>query len=147
MLLTEDNRVNQLLVQVMLRGWGLHVDTASSGSEALALFRQHQYDVVLMDIQMPGMDGVATTHLLREHPDPARAATPVVALTAHAMHGEAERYQKAGLDAYLSKPFKQEALFHTIANLLDLDDAATPPPAAEVVEEPTPALPPASSMT
>ncbi|GGG27472.1 PAS domain S-box protein [Hymenobacter glacieicola] len=141
-LLTEDNRVNQLLVQVMLRGWGLHVDTASSGSEALTLFRQHPYDVVLMDIQMPGMDGVATTHLLREHPDPVRAATPVVALTAHAMHGEAERYQKAGLDAYLSKPFKQEALFHTIARVLNIDDAASQPPPATVVEETPPAFPP-----
>ncbi|GAB3303321.1 PAS domain S-box protein [Hymenobacter tenuis] len=117
-LLTEDNRVNQFLMQAMLRGWGMVVDTASSGPEAVALFQQHAYDVVLMDIQMPGMDGVAATRLLREHPEPARAATPVVALTAHAMQGEAERYQAAGLNAYLSKPFRQEALFHLLQELL-----------------------------
>ncbi|RSK46289.1 PAS domain S-box protein [Hymenobacter perfusus] len=127
-LLTEDNAVNQLLVQVMLKGWGMEVDTASSGQEALALFRQHRYDVVLMDIQMPGMDGVATTQLLREHPDAARAATSVVALTAHAMQGEAERYRAAGLDAYLSKPFREENLFRVINDLLHLDAATTPLP-------------------
>ncbi|RSK50954.1 PAS domain S-box protein [Hymenobacter rigui] len=120
-LLTEDNPVNQLLVQVMLKGWGMEVDTASSGAEALLLFRQHSYDVILMDIQMPGMDGVATTHLLRQHPNATRAATPVVALTAHAMQGEAERYRQAGLDAYLSKPFREETLFRTIAELLHLE--------------------------
>ncbi|RSK37280.1 PAS domain-containing hybrid sensor histidine kinase/response regulator [Hymenobacter metallilatus] len=139
-LLTEDNPVNQLLVQVMLKGWGMEVDTASSGQEALLLFRQHTYDVVLMDIQMPGMDGVATTQLLRQHPDTIRAATPVVALTAHAMQGEAERYREAGLNAYLSKPFREEALFRTITELLHSEThsasapavvqqtAATPPP-------------------
>ncbi|UYZ62654.1 PAS domain S-box protein [Hymenobacter weizhouensis] len=117
-LLTEDNAVNQLLVQTMLRGWGLEVDAAASGPEALALFRQHRYDVVLMDIQMPGMDGMVATRLLREHPDPERARTPVVAFTAHAMAGEAERYRAAGLDAYLSKPFREAELFQTIAGLL-----------------------------
>ncbi len=120
-LLTEDNAVNQLLVRTMLQGWGLKVDTASSGAEALALFREHHYSLVLMDIQMPGMDGVATTRLLRQHPDPVRAATPVVALTAHAMPGDAERYRTAGLDDYLSKPFREAALFEVMAGLLDLD--------------------------
>jgi PAS domain S-box-containing protein len=136
-LLTEDNPVNQLLVQVMLKGWGMHVDTASSGLEALALFRQHTYDVILMDIQMPGMDGVATTRLLREHPEGRRAATPVVALTAHAMQGEAERYRQAGLDAYLSKPFREEELFRVMAELVPLapePTAAVPPPAMPATE-------------
>ncbi|WP_045688892.1 PAS domain S-box protein [Hymenobacter sp. AT01-02] len=130
-LLAEDNAVNQLLVQAMLERWGVHVDTASSGPEALKLFRLHRYDVILMDIQMPGLDGVATTRLLREHPDSARAATPVVALTAHAMQGEEERYLQAGLDAYLSKPFRQQDLFRLIKNLLSGRPTATvPQPAA-----------------
>ncbi|MBT9393204.1 PAS domain S-box protein [Hymenobacter sp. NST-14] len=130
-LLTEDNAVNQLLVQTMLKGWGMVVDTASSGAEALALFRQHQYAVVLMDIQMPGMDGVAATQLLRQHPDAQRAATPVVALTAHAMPGEEERYRAAGLDAYLSKPFQEVALFRVMTQLMNLNDYAPLPAAAE----------------
>ena len=117
-LLAEDNMVNQFLVETILRNWGMSVDTASSGSEALRLFQLHPYDVVLMDIQMPGMDGVQATQQLRQHPDPARAATPVVALTAHALPAEADYYRAAGLDAYLSKPFREEDLFHTISALL-----------------------------
>ena len=138
-LLTEDNAVNQLLVQTMLRGWGMVVDTASSGAEALALFRQYEYAVVLMDIQMPGMDGVAATRLLRQHPNPARAATPVVALTAHAMPGEAERYRAAGLNAYLSKPFRETDLFQTIADLLHV------PAETEACSQTLPAALPAES--
>ncbi|SES79994.1 PAS domain-containing hybrid sensor histidine kinase/response regulator [Hymenobacter actinosclerus] len=134
-LLAEDNAVNQLLVQTMLRGWGVEVDTASSGREALALFRQHAYAVVLMDIQMPGLDGVATTQLLRQHPHPARAATPVVALTAHAMPGDAEHYRAAGLDAYLAKPFREEALFELLTDLL------RPAPAARPAQPTPPELP------
>ena len=134
-LLTEDNAVNQLLVQVMLKSWGVVVDTASSGAEALALFRQHRYAVVLMDIQMPGMDGVVATQLLRQHPDATRAATPVVALTAHAMPGEEERYRAAGLDAYLSKPFQEIELFRVITRLLNLTDEA--PLAAPLPSTPT----------
>lgn len=131
-LLAEDNPVNQLLMQTMLRGWGVVVDTASSGAEALALFRQNLYAVVLMDIQMPGLDGVATTRLLRQHPSPARAATPVVALTAHAMPGDAERYRAAGLDAYLAKPFREQALFDLLIRLLR--PAPTPAPLPAVSE-------------
>ncbi|RFP66335.1 sensor histidine kinase [Hymenobacter lapidiphilus] len=111
-------------MQTMLRGWGVVTDTASSGRAALTLFRQHHYAVVLMDIQMPGLDGVATTQLLRQHPDPARAATPVVALTAHAMPGDAERYRAAGLDGYLAKPFREQALFALLIQLLGLSPAA-----------------------
>ncbi|HEX8348788.1 MAG TPA: PAS domain S-box protein, partial [Hymenobacter sp.] len=117
-LLAEDNRVNQMLVEVILHNWGFQVDTASAGAEAVALFQQHRYDLVLMDIQMPGLDGIATTKLLRQHPDPDRAATPVIALTAHAMSGEDIRYRAAGLDGYLSKPFREEELFRVIATVL-----------------------------
>ncbi|TGE09761.1 PAS domain S-box protein [Hymenobacter fodinae] len=136
-LLAEDNAVNQLLVRTMLEGWGLEVDVAGSGPEALAMFRRRTYDVVLMDIQMPGLDGMATTRLLREHPDAARAATPVVALTAHAMRGEAERYLQAGLDAYLSKPFREQDLFRTISSLLNGGVPPTPEPTS--LPEPQPA--------
>jgi PAS domain S-box-containing protein len=117
-LLAEDNAVNQFLVEVQLRSWGCQVDIASTGREALLLFQQHTYDAVLMDIQMPGLDGIATTRLLRQHPEPQRAATPIIALTAHAMRGEAERYRAAGLDAYISKPFREEDLFRTLARAL-----------------------------
>ncbi|TGD81599.1 PAS domain S-box protein [Hymenobacter wooponensis] len=137
-LLAEDNAVNQLLVRTMLEGWGLEVDVASSGPEALAKFRCRTYDIVLMDIQMPGLDGVTTTRLLREHPDAARAATPVVALTAHAMRGEAERYLQAGLNAYLSKPFREQDLFRTISSLLSGGTPPLPEPTAIPESQPAP---------
>ena len=133
-LLAEDNMVNQFLVETILRNWGMTVDTASSGSEALRLFQLHTYDVVLMDIQMPGMDGVQATQQLRQHPDPARAATPVVALTAHALPSEADYYRSAGLDAYLSKPFREQDLFHTVSALLQ-NRPVPEPQATPMLEE------------
>jgi len=137
-LLTEDNRINQVLVETILRNWGFHVDTASNGADAVTLFQQHRYDIVLMDIQMPGLDGVATTQLLRQHPDSERAATPVIALTAHAMSGENERYQAAGLDGYLSKPFREEELFRVINNALHGRPEVEVTPPAPTSAEPTP---------
>ncbi|GAA3919086.1 PAS domain S-box protein [Hymenobacter algoricola] len=136
-LLAEDNAVNQFLVKTLLHSWGFHVDTATTGPEALVCFRQNAYDVVLMDIQMPGMDGAAATRLLRQHPDPQRAATPVLALTAHAMRGEAQRYLAAGFNAYLSKPFREEELFRIIADLLQ-GRAFVVPPALAAAETPAP---------
>ncbi|WP_022821799.1 PAS domain S-box protein [Hymenobacter norwichensis] len=117
-LLAEDNAINQFLVESLVRNWGWTVDTAGTGPKAVALFSQQNYDVVLMDIQMPGMDGITATQLLRQHPDPARAATPILALTAHALRGEEEQYLAAGFSGYLSKPFREEDLFQAIGKLL-----------------------------
>ncbi|MBC8084547.1 MAG: response regulator [Hymenobacter sp.] len=130
-LLAEDNAINQFLVESLLRNWGWSVDTANTGPEALALFGQHFYDVVLMDIQMPGMDGVTATRLLRQNPDALRAATPVLALTAHALRGEAERYLESGFSGYLSKPFREEDLFQAIATVLGQRPAVQPATAPE----------------
>ncbi|UOQ65950.1 PAS domain S-box protein [Hymenobacter volaticus] len=117
-LLAEDNAINQFLVESLLRNWGWNVDTAGTGPEALTLFGRNFYDIVLMDIQMPGMDGETAMRLLRQHPEPARAATPILALTAHALRGEAERYLASGFSGYLSKPFREEELFQTISAAL-----------------------------
>jgi CheY-like chemotaxis protein/HPt (histidine-containing phosphotransfer) domain-containing protein len=135
-LLAEDNAINQFLVEALLGGWGWTVDTASTAPDALTLFNQHLYDVVLMDIQMPGMDGVEATRQLRQHPDPERAATPILALTAHALRGEAERFKEAGFSGYLSKPFQEEELFQAIAGALGQPPAAVAAPAPP---EPEPA--------
>ncbi|WBO83738.1 PAS domain S-box protein [Hymenobacter yonginensis] len=139
-LLAEDNAINQFLVEALLGGWGWTLDTAGTGPDALTLFNQHRYDVVLMDIQMPGMDGVEATRQLRQHPDPERAATPVLALTAHALRGEAERFRQAGFSGYLSKPFQEEQLFQAIAGALGQRPAVlvATPDAPE--SEPTAAL-------
>ncbi|AIZ62495.1 hypothetical protein PK28_00115 [Hymenobacter sp. DG25B] len=117
-LLAEDNEVNQFLTQKLLRNWGLVVDTALNGKQAVQLFQQHAYALVLMDIQMPTMDGPTATRLLQRHPDAQRAATPVIALTAHAFSDEEQRYCQAGFVGYLSKPFREEQLYAVLTRFL-----------------------------
>ena len=118
LLLVEDNLVNSLLAETVLRNWGWQVTTAASGPAAIALFEHREFDLVLMDIQMPGMDGETAARALRAHPDPARAATPVIALTARAQAGEAERLQSSGFAGYLAKPYREEQLLDTIRTVL-----------------------------
>ncbi len=117
-LLVEDNLVNSLLAETVLRNQGWQVTTAASGAAAIELFQQQLFTLVLMDIQMPGMDGETAARALREHPDPARAATPVIALTARAQAGEAERLQAAGFAGYLSKPYREEQLLEAMRAVL-----------------------------
>ncbi len=117
-LLVEDNPVNSLLAETVLRNWGWQVTTAASGPAAIQLFEHRPFDLVLMDIQMPGMDGETAARALREHPDPARAATPVIALTARAQAGEAERLQATGFAGYLAKPYREEQLLDTMHAVL-----------------------------
>ncbi|MGI4883816.1 MAG: ATP-binding protein [Janthinobacterium lividum] len=113
-LLVEDNPVSSLLAETLLRGWGWAVDAAATGPAAVALFELNRYDVVLMDLRLPGLDGTAVTARLRQHPDPARAATPVLAVTAHAQL-DADALRANGFDAYLAKPFGEAALRQALA--------------------------------
>ncbi|SNC77226.1 PAS domain S-box-containing protein [Hymenobacter gelipurpurascens] len=116
-LLVEDHPVNQQLAQLILESWGVETYVASDGPEALEQLEARLYDVVLMDIQMPGMSGLDVTARLRQHPDPLRASSPIIALTANVMRTDDEIYRAAGLD-YLSKPFEEDDLFRKIeANL------------------------------
>ena len=117
-LLVEDNLVNSLLAETVLRNWGWQVTTAASGPAAIKLFEHRLFTLVLMDIQMPGMDGETAARILREHPDPIRAATPIIALTARAQAGESERLQAAGFAGYLTKPYREEQLLETIQTVL-----------------------------
>ncbi|MDO7844833.1 PAS domain S-box protein [Hymenobacter sp. M29] len=125
-LLVEDNLVNSLLAETVLRNWGWQVTTAASGPAAIQLFEHRPFDLVLMDIQMPGMDGETTARALRQHPDAARAATPIIALTARAQAGEAERLMAGGFDGYLSKPYREEQLLETMRAVLARHAAAEP---------------------
>ncbi|HEX8504734.1 MAG TPA: PAS domain S-box protein [Hymenobacter sp.] len=139
-LLVEDNLVNSLLAETVLRNWGWQVTTAASGPAAIQLFEHRTFDLVLMDIQMPGMDGETAAQALRQHPDPARAATPVIALTARAEAGEAERLQAAGFAGYLSKPYREE-------QLLDTMHAVLLSHGQPLVAEPTPLYSPTPAMS
>ena len=117
-LLVEDNAVNREVAQLLLEGHGVLVDGAASGPEALALFEQRRYDAILMDIQMPGMSGLEATARIRAHAEPARAATPILALTANAFRADAEKYHAAGMNDTLPKPFDEAELLSKLASLI-----------------------------
>lgn len=118
-LLVEDNPVNQLVAERMLSGAGLDVTCAGDGNEALEHLDASRFDCVLMDIQMPVMDGLQATRLWRQKEARQGAVrTPIVALTANAMAGERERCLNAGMDDYLAKPFQRQALIETVSGCM-----------------------------
>jgi signal transduction histidine kinase/CheY-like chemotaxis protein/HPt (histidine-containing phosphotransfer) domain-containing protein len=119
-LLVEDNPVNQRVAVAMLEGMGCHVDAAPNGREALSLRERNSYDLILMDCQMPVLDGYQTTVELRrlEAESGTESRIPIIALTANAVEGDRERCLAAGMSDYLSKPFKREQLRDRIEHWL-----------------------------
>jgi two-component system sensor histidine kinase/response regulator len=117
-LVVEDNLVNQKLIVRILQKRSYLEDTANDGNEAVEKMSHNNYDLVLMDIQMPKMDGIEATGLIRKKEKEENARmTPIIALTAHAMKGDKERFLKAGMNSYISKPIKQDQLMETIEKL------------------------------
>ena len=107
-LLVEDNSVNRMVATEMLRMCGVELDVAEDGLQACSMYRPAYYRCIFMDVQMPGMDGLDATRAIRKMEEEAGAArTPIIALTAYALSGERQRCQEAGMDDYLSKPFRQ----------------------------------------
>ncbi|MBO9636394.1 MAG: response regulator [Chitinophagaceae bacterium] len=117
-LVAEDTSVNQFLVRRIIEGWGLEVDIANNGQEALSMVQEGEYDLVLMDIQMPVMDGIEATRHIRQLPQSGKAAIPIVALTANFLKGDREKYRAAGMNDFLPKPFNESALFVVVSNNL-----------------------------
>jgi two-component system, sensor histidine kinase and response regulator len=109
-LLAEDNAVNQRLATRMLEKRGHRVKVVGNGREAVDLLQQSSYDLVLMDVQMPLLDGIAATTLIREREKESGIHQPIVALTAYAVKGDEERCLAAGMDGYLPKPIRPEEL-------------------------------------
>ena len=110
-LLAEDNIVNQKVAMKMLETLGCSVDVANDGIEALEMWESSRYELVFMDVHMPGMDGMETTGRMREiESGCGRRRTPIIAMTANAMEGDAERCFAAGMDDYAAKPVKKEIL-------------------------------------
>ncbi|MCK6557187.1 response regulator [Candidatus Binatia bacterium] len=116
-LLAEDNVVNQRLASRLLERHGHAVVVTSNGREALAALERERFDVVLMDVQMPEMDGFETTAAIREQERWSGVHLPIVAMTAHAMKGDEERCLAAGMDGYVSKPIDASRLFEVMATL------------------------------
>ncbi len=126
-LLAEDERVNRLSVVRHLEKLGHSVDTACDGDEAIEQLRAHDYDVVLMDIQMPGMDGLTATHAIRGDESLGhKARVPIVALTAHAMKGDREKFMAAGMDGYMAKPIDFMDLVGLFHRLVSVTDGTSP---------------------
>ena len=117
-LLAEDNLVNQRLAVRLLEKWGCSVTVAGDGWQALAALRKETFDLALMDVQMPGMDGFEVTRRIREEEACDGGHLPILALTAHAMSGDRERCLAAGMDDYLSKPLNAQALLGKLDRLL-----------------------------
>ena len=117
-LLVEDNEINRLVARLLLEEWGLHVEEAEDGPAGVALATAHDYDLILMDIQMPGMSGLTATAAIRAHAHPRRASVPIVALTANAFTADAQAYLAGGMNACVAKPFEEEHIYRTLATLL-----------------------------
>ena len=122
-LIVEDNEVNALVFTRLLAKAGHGARVVRDGPEALAVLTREVFDVVLMDVNLPGMDGVTTTRRIRALGEPA-SGIPIIAVTANAMAADRDNYLEAGMDDYLSKPIDAAALFAAIARALGTRGAA-----------------------
>jgi two-component system, sensor histidine kinase and response regulator len=121
LLLAEDNPVNSHLALTLLRKWGHEVVLATNGREALELLEAagfKGYDAILMDVQMPEMDGMEATAAIRAREKTLGIHLPIIGVTAHAMKGDRERCLEGGMDGYVSKPIRPDTLFSELARLV-----------------------------
>jgi two-component system sensor histidine kinase/response regulator len=132
LLLVEDNSMNQLVATKLLGKLGYEVTVSANGLEALQSMADAEYDAVLMDCQMPEMDGYGATREIRRREGGTRH-TPVIAMTAAAMQGDREACFAAGMDDYLTKPIRPDALAETLTRWITADDKTTPATGAEPI--------------
>jgi CheY-like chemotaxis protein/signal transduction histidine kinase len=122
LLLVEDNLINQKIVLLSLRKLVKSIDVANNGKEALDKFGTSKYDLILMDIQMPVMDGIIATKKIREVESSTNSFTPIIAITANALSGDREICLAAGANEYISKPFQIDVLIQKIKELINQND-------------------------
>lgn len=122
LLLVEDNAINQKIVLLSLNNRVKQIDVANNGKEALDMFGTKKYDVILMDIQMPVMDGIVATKKIREIESTSDERVPILAITANALAGDRDNCLAAGVDDYVSKPFQVDDVVKKIMRLLDLKE-------------------------
>jgi CheY-like chemotaxis protein/HPt (histidine-containing phosphotransfer) domain-containing protein len=120
-LLAEDNPINQKLAVVLLQKAGYSVDAVENGKQALEKVQSNSYNVVLMDVQMPELDGFEATHQIREWEQETGHHIPIIAMTAHAMQGDRERCLEEGMDDYVSKPLEPKVLFSALDRWIQAD--------------------------
>lgn len=141
-LIAEDNAVNQKVITALLGKNGHHIDIVGNGLEAVSAVVRGNYDLILMDVQMPEMDGVTATRRIREMDGPV-SGIPIIALTANAMKGDAEKYCAAGMTDYVSKPIERDklraAIMRQCGTRMDIEEIDTAPaPAPAPAPEPEP---------
>jgi CheY-like chemotaxis protein len=134
-LVAEDNPANQLIIEAMLSKLGHAVEIVGNGRQACEAARAGAYDLILMDVQMPELDGLSATRAIRELPG-AAGKVPIVALTASTVAGQREVYLKAGMVDHVAKPIEFAALAAAIAHVAGASNAAQPPAAALRVAPP-----------
>ncbi len=122
-LVAEDNAMNQQLIKHLLKNWGFKFDLVFNGAQAVEALKKQDYDMVLMDIQMPEMDGHLATREIRHK---LKSTIPVIAMTAHAMAGEREKCIKSGMNDYISKPINEENLFAMIVKYSNCNEKSHP---------------------
>jgi len=115
-LLVEDNKLNQTVVKFILKRYGYLIDVANNGLEAVDMYKEGNYDFILMDVMMPEMDGLEATKIIREIEN-GQEHIPIIALTADIMVANEEKCIENGMDAHLSKPFDVDHLFKVLTNL------------------------------
>jgi len=129
-LVVEDNEINQFAAIRLLRSFGLTVDVAANGREAITMSGRTEYTAVFMDCQMPDVDGYTATRVIRRREQQTDRHTPIIALTAHALEGDREKCLAAGMDDYLSKPLRRQSIRDVLGRLPELRPAGPPVVAA-----------------
>lgn len=118
-LVVDDNEVNILIAKRFLNKWGLEIDFASNGEEAINKVMNNVYDLVFMDIRMPGIDGFDATRIIREIPGDYYKTVPIIALTASTLHNENMKFKECGMNGHILKPFNPEEIKEVLSNYLN----------------------------
>ncbi|RXK83047.1 ATP-binding protein [Filimonas effusa] len=116
-LLAEDSEISQLLARSVLQYWGFESKTASNGEEVIQMLEQEDFDLILMDIQMPRKNGVEATMEIRNMSNERKRNVPIIALTATSMKGEEQKFLSSGMNDYITKPFKEQELYNVISRV------------------------------
>lgn len=127
-LVVEDVEINQFLARHLMESWGCQVEVAENGKEAVDLMDRSHFDLVLMDIQMPVMDGVEATRQIRKMGCPAKSKVPIVALTANVQKSDTELYKRVGMNDCLPKPYQEPDLYSVVSK--NITPGIVPPPLA-----------------
>lgn len=117
-LIAEDVELNQFIATQILETWGMKVSVANNGREAVEMVEKESFDLILMDIQMPEMDGMEATEIIRKMDNPAISQIPIIALTANALKGDNLRYLKVGMNDYITKPYTEAKLFSVLSKYI-----------------------------